>query len=150
MKVVIQRVLEASVAIDGIKTAEIKIGLLVFVGIEDQDTAEDISWLTTKIANLRIFSDDSGVMNVSVKDCNGEILVVSQFTLHADTKKGNRPSYIKASKPPIAIPLYEKFLSEMKAQLGREIKSGIFGADMKIALVNDGPVTIIIDSKNRN
>jgi len=150
MKVVIQRVLEASVSIDGIKTAEIKFGLLVFVGIEDADTTEDIVYITAKIANLRIFSDNNGVMNVSVKDCNGEILVVSQFTLHADTKKGNRPSYIKASKPPIAIPLYEKFLSEMKTQLDRVIKFGTFGADMKIALINDGPVTIIIDSKNRN
>ena len=149
MRVVIQRVLEASVTIDGFKTAEINSGLLILVGIEDADTAEDIIWLTSKIANLRIFADDNGVMNLSVKDCNGEILVVSQFTLHADTKKGNRPSYIKASKPPIAIPLYEEFLSQMRLQLGRKIQSGTFGADMKIALINDGPVTIIIDSKNR-
>ncbi len=150
MKVVIQRVLEASVTIDNIRTAEIGMGLLVFVGIEDADTTEDLNWLTSKIANLRIFSDESGVMNISVKDCGGEILVVSQFTLHADTKKGNRPSYIKASKPNIAIPLYEQFLAETVVQLGRDIQSGTFGADMKIALLNDGPVTIIIDSKNRN
>lgn len=149
MKVVIQRVLEASVAIDCKKTAAINTGLLVLVGIEDADTTEDITWLTSKIANLRIFADDNGVMNLSVKECNGEILVVSQFTLHADTKKGNRPSYIKASKPPIAIPLYQEFLFQMQVQLGRKIQSGTFGADMKIALINDGPVTIIIHSKNR-
>ncbi len=149
MKVVIQRVLEASVTIDGKKTAAIETGLLVLVGIEDADTTEDITWLTSKIANLRIFADEHGVMNFSVKEANGEILVVSQFTLHADTKKGNRPSYIKASKPPIAIPLYQEFLFQMQLQLGRKIQSGTFGADMKIELINNGPVTIIIDSKNR-
>ena len=149
MKAVIQRVSEASVTIDGVKTAEIGPGLLVLIGIEDADSDEDIIWLVSKIINLRIFSDENGVMNLSVKDIDGDIIVVSQFTLHAATKKGNRPSYIKASKPEIAIPLYEQFVSEMAIQLGKKIQTGIFGADMKVVLLNDGPVTIIIDSKNK-
>ena len=123
---------------------------MVLLGIEDADNSEDINWLTSKIANLRIFNDDQGVMNVSVKDAAGDIIVVSQFTLHASTKKGNRPSYLKASKPDIAIPRYEEFLKEMANALGKPIQSGEFGADMKVQLINDGPVTIIIDSKNRN
>ena len=149
MRAVIQRVSEASVTIEGVKTAEIGSGLLVLVGIEDADSNEDIVWLVSKIINLRIFGDQNGVMNLSVKDIGGEIIVVSQFTLHASTKKGNRPSYIKASKPEIAIPLYEQFVSEMAVQSGKKIQTGIFGADMKVALLNDGPVTIIIDSKNK-
>ncbi len=149
MRAVIQRVLEASVTIDGVKTAEIGSGLLVLVGIEDADSSEDIVWLASKITNLRIFGDENGIMNLSVKDIDGDIVVVSQFTLHAATKKGNRPSYIKASKPEIAIPLYAKFVSEMERQSGKKIQTGTFGADMKVALLNDGPVTIIIDSKNR-
>lgn len=149
MKVVIQRVSHASVTIDGNKVADIQKGLLILVGIEDADTAEDSSWLTSKIANLRIFADDNDVMNLSIKDIQGEMIVVSQFTLHALTKKGNRPSYIKASKPEIAIPLYESFVKQMKAELGKEIQTGEFGADMKVSLINDGPVTIIIDSKNK-
>lgn len=149
MKAVIQRVSEASVTIEGKKVADISKGLLVLVGIEDASTTEDICWLTSKIANLRIFGDENGVMNLSVKDINGEIIVVSQFTLHASTKKGNRPSYIKASKPEIAIPLYESFVKQMEADLGKKVQTGQFGADMKVALINDGPVTIIIDSKNK-
>lgn len=149
MKVVIQRVLEASVTIDGNQTAKIQKGLLVLVGIEEADNQEDSNWLTTKIANLRIFADENEVMNQSIKDCNGEMIVVSQFTLHALTKKGNRPSYIKAAKPDVAIPLYEAFVKQMEAELGKKIQTGQFGADMKVALVNDGPVTIIIDSKNK-
>lgn len=149
MRIVIQRVSEASVTISKEKVAEIDNGLLILVGIEDSDTDEDINWLVGKISNLRIFPDDNEVMNLSVKDVNGEIIVVSQFTLHASTKKGNRPSYIKASKPDFAIPMYEKFVADLEVELGKKIQTGQFGADMKVALVNDGPVTIIIDSKNK-
>ena len=149
MRVVIQRVSEASVSINSRIVAQINTGLLVLVGIEDADSDEDISWLTSKIANLRIFGDPEGVMNLSVKDVSGDIIVVSQFTLHAQTKKGNRPSYIKASKPQIAIPLYERFVAELQSQTGRFVQTGEFGADMKVRLLNDGPVTILIDSKNR-
>ena len=149
MKAVIQRVGRANVIIDGKVYSEIGIGLLVLLGIEDADTVEDIEWLSNKIINLRIFNDEDGVMNVSVKDKNGDILVVSQFTLHASTKKGNRPSYIKASKPEIAIPIYEKMISQLSNDLGKEIKTGIFAADMKVELLNDGPVTIVIDTKNK-
>jgi D-tyrosyl-tRNA(Tyr) deacylase len=149
MKMVIQRVSQASVTVEGEVTGEIKNGLLVFVGIEDADTEEDITWLAGKIINMRIFNDDNGVMNKSLMDISGELLLVSQFTLHASTKKGNRPSYSKASKPAIAIPLYEKLIMELEKQLDKKIQTGIFGADMKVRLLNDGPVTIIIDSKNR-
>lgn len=149
MRVVIQRVSEASVTIDHKINGQIKLGLLVLVGIEDADTAEDIQWLSNKIVNLRIFNDANGVMNCSVKEVDGEILLVSQFTLHASTKKGNRPSYIKAAKPDIAIPIYESFKSVLAGELGKPIQTGIFGADMKVALLNDGPVTILIDSKNK-
>lgn len=149
MKAVIQRVSEASVTIDGKVTAEIQKGLLVLIGIEDADGAEDIQWLTSKIANLRIFGDENDVMNLSVKDVDGAMIVVSQFTLHAQTKKGNRPSYIKASKPDVAIPLYEGFVRQMETELGKKIQTGEFGADMKVRLLNDGPVTIIIDTKNK-
>ena len=147
MRIVIQRVSEASVTISKEKVAEIDNGLLILIGIEDSDTNEDINWLVGKISNLRIFPDENEVMNLSVKDVNGEIIVVSQFTLHASTKKGNRPSYIKASKPDFAIPMYEKFVSHLEIELGKKIQTGQFGADMKVALVNDGPVTILIDSK---
>ncbi|WP_309609680.1 D-aminoacyl-tRNA deacylase [Flavobacterium sp.] len=149
MKVVIQRVLSSSVEIDSKTVAQIQKGLLVLVGIEDSDNQEDINWLTSKIINLRIFADENDVMNLSVKDIIGDIIVVSQFTLHASTKKGNRPSYIKASKPEIAIPLYESFVKQLEIELGKKIQTGVFGADMKVSLVNDGPVTIIIDSKNK-
>ncbi|AYN06203.1 D-aminoacyl-tRNA deacylase [Flavobacterium sp. 140616W15] len=149
MRVVLQRVSSASVVVDDNKVADIQNGLLVFVGIEDADTQEDIDWLAGKIIKIRIFNDENDVMNCSVQDINGEIIVVSQFTLHAGTKKGNRPSYIKASKPDIAIPLYENFVATLKKEFGSKIQTGIFGADMKISLLNDGPVTIIIDSKNR-
>jgi D-tyrosyl-tRNA(Tyr) deacylase len=149
MKAVIQRVSRASVTIDGKIHSQIGSGLLVLLGIEDADSLEDIEWLSGKIVNLRIFDDASGVMNESVKDKNGEILLVSQFTLHASTKKGNRPSYIKASKPEIAIPLYEKMIVQLSADLGKEIGTGSFGADMKVELMNEGPVTIVIDSKKR-
>ena len=149
MKVIIQRVSRASVTIEARIVAEIQEGLLILVGIEDLDNQEDINWLTSKIINLRIFNDENNVMNLSVKDINGEMIVVSQFTLHASTKKGNRPSYIKASKPEIAIPLYESFVSQLESELGKKIQTGIFGADMKVSLVNDGPVTIVIDSKNK-
>ena len=149
MKSVIQRVSSASVTIDSKIVADIQKGLLVLVGIEDADTQEDINWLCQKITNLRIFGDENDVMNLSVKDIDGEIIVVSQFTLHASTKKGNRPSYIKSSKPEIAIPIYENFVSQMEKELGKKVQTGIFGADMKVALLNDGPVTIIIDSKNK-
>jgi D-tyrosyl-tRNA(Tyr) deacylase len=149
LKVILQRVSSASVTIDSIIVANIQKGLLVLVGIEDADTQEDIHWLSQKIVNLRIFGDENDVMNLSVKDIQGEIIVVSQFTLHANTKKGNRPSYIKASKPEIAIPLYENFVQQIELELGKKIQTGKFGADMKVALENDGPVTIIIDSKNR-
>ncbi|HFG0578500.1 D-tyrosyl-tRNA(Tyr) deacylase [Flavobacterium psychrophilum] len=149
MKVVIQRVSQASVTIDSKIVAKIQKGLLVLVGIEDSDNQEDINWLSSKIINLRIFEDKNEVMNLSVKDINGEIIVVSQFTLQALTKKGNRPSYIKASKPEIAIPLYQSFVSQLETELGKKVQTGIFGADMKVSLINDGPVTIIIDSKNK-
>ena len=149
MKAVIQRVSSASVEINKNYVAKIDIGLLVLIGIEDADTQEDINWLTSKIANLRIFADESEVMNLSLKDIDGEMIVVSQFTLHALTKKGNRPSYIKASKPEIAIPLYESFVQQMEIELGKKVQTGQFGADMKVGLVNDGPVTIIIDTKNK-
>ena len=149
MKAVIQRVSSASVTIDNIISAEIQSGLLVFVGIEAADSQEDIQWLSGKIANLRIFADENEVMNKSVKDIDGEILIVSQFTLHASTKKGNRPSYIHAAKPEISIPLYEAFLKQVVIELGKPIQSGTFGADMKVALINDGPVTILIDTKNK-
>ena len=149
MRAVIQRVSAASVTVDGAVTGAIENGLLVLFGIEDADTNEDIEWLSTKIANLRIFNDENGVMNVSVKDSGGGILLVSQFTLHASTKKGNRPSYIKASKPGFAIPMYEKMIVQLENDLGKKIKTGIFGADMKVSLLNDGPVTIVIDTKNK-
>jgi D-tyrosyl-tRNA(Tyr) deacylase len=149
MKVVIQRVLEASVAIDSKIVAQIQKGLLVLLGIEDTDNQEDIKWLTSKIANLRIFEDHNNVMNLSLKDSNDDMIIVSQFTLHAATKKGNRPSYIKAAKPEIAIPLYESFITQMELELGKKVQTGKFGADMKVGLVNDGPVTIIIDTKNK-
>ena len=149
MKAVIQRVTRASVTIDGKTHSQIGDGLLVLLGIEDADTSEDIEWLSSKIVNLRIFNDDSGVMNVSVKDKNGDILVVSQFTLHASTKKGNRPSYSKASKHEIAIPIYEKMLKQLSIDLGKKVYSGIFAADMKVELLNDGPVTIVMDTKNK-
>ena len=149
MKAVIQRVSEASVTIDGKKVSEISKGLLVLVGIEDADSAEDIQWLSGKIINLRIFGDENDVMNLSVKDIDGDIIVVSQFTLQASTKKGNRPSYIKASKPEIAMPLYEKFVTQMEFDLQKKIQTGVFGTDMKVSLLNDGPVTIIIDTKNK-
>jgi len=149
MIAVIQRVSSASVTIDGIVKSSIASGLLILIGIEDADNNEDIDWLANTIVNLRIFNDDQGVMNISVKDQGGEIIVVSQFTLHASTKKGNRPSYLKASKPDVAIPLYEKFVAVLSSQLGKPVQTGEFGADMKVALVNDGPVTIIIDTKNK-
>ena len=149
MKVVIQRVSSASVTIDNKVVADIQKGLLVLVGIEDLDNPEDSNWLASKIVNLRIFGDENDVMNLSVKDIDGDIILVSQFTLHAATKKGNRPSYIKASKPEIAIPLYESFVLHLEKELGKKVPTGNFGADMKVGLVNDGPVTIIIDSKNR-
>jgi D-tyrosyl-tRNA(Tyr) deacylase len=149
MRAVIQRVKEASVMIGGIEKDCIQKGLLVLVGIEDADNLEDIAWLSGKITRLRIFSDQNGLMNLSVREVNGDILVVSQFTLHASTKKGNRPSFIKASRPDIAIPLYEAFLKQMSEDMGQTVKSGEFGADMKIRLENDGPVTIIMDTKNK-
>lgn len=149
MITVIQRVTEASVTIDNKVTASIASGLLVLAGIEDADTQEDIDWLAQKIVNLRIFNDEAGVMNISVKDNGGDIIVVSQFTLHASTKKGNRPSYLKASKPDIAIPIYENFVKVIAEQLGKPVQTGIFGADMKVRLLNDGPVTILIDTKNK-
>ncbi|QBN18704.1 D-aminoacyl-tRNA deacylase [Flavobacterium nackdongense] len=150
MKTVIQRVSSASVTVDATIVAEIQKGLLVLIGIEDADNQEDIVWLCQKIANLRIFGDENEVMNLSVKDVDGGVIVVSQFTLQASTKKGNRPSYIKAAKPEIAIPLYEQFAQRIEIELGKKVQTGIFGADMKVALVNDGPVTILIDSKFRN
>ena len=148
MRVVLQRVASASVTVEDKIVGEIQKGILVLVGIEDADTQEDIDWLVTKITQLRIFGDDNGVMNLSVEEVNGDVLVVSQFTLHAATKKGNRPSYIKAARPEIAIPIYEKFVNTLENKLGKKVPTGIFGADMKVALLNDGPVTIIIDSKN--
>lgn len=149
MKAVIQRVSHASVTINGIKKSEIKTGLLVLLGIEDADTNEDIEWLSGKIANLRIFADENQIMNLSVKDISGDIILVSQFTLHASTKKGNRPSYIKAAKPDIAIPIYRSMIQQLEKDIEKPIQTGEFGADMKVELLNDGPVTIIIDTKNR-
>ncbi len=150
MKVVIQRVAHASVVVEQKKVADIGQGLLVLVGIEEADTQEDIDWLAGKIINLRIFSDAQHLMNLSVKDVNGDIIVVSQFTLHASTKKGNRPSYIKAAKPEISIPAYQNFVLALESLLGKKVQTGIFAADMKVSLLNDGPVTIIIDSKNKD
>lgn len=149
MKAVIQRVSEASVTIEGIKAADIQKGLLVLAGFEDADTQEDLDWMTSKIANLRVFDDENHVMNLSLKDIGGEMIIVSQFTLQASTKKGNRPSYLKAAKSEIAIPLYESFVQQMETELNRKVQTGKFGADMKVMLLNDGPVTIIIDSKNK-
>ncbi|TRZ78230.1 MAG: D-tyrosyl-tRNA(Tyr) deacylase [Chitinophagaceae bacterium] len=149
MRVVIQRTKEASVTVEGNVTGAIQKGLLVFVGIENADSAEDIEWLAGKIVNMRIFDDAEGVMNLSLKEVDGDLLLVSQFTLHASTKKGNRPSYIAAAKPDIAIPLYEAFIQQLQLELGKPIGTGIFGADMKVQLLNDGPVTILVDSKNR-
>ena len=149
MKIVLQRVSSASVTIDNKVVADIQKGLLVLVGIEDADNQEDIDWLVNKITNIRIFGDENDIMNLSVKDIDGDIIVVSQFTLHAATKKGNRPSYIKASKPEVAIPLYENFVLQLEKELGKKVQTGIFGADMKVLLLNDGPVTIVIDSKNK-
>jgi D-tyrosyl-tRNA(Tyr) deacylase len=149
MKTVIQRVLSASVTIDGAVKSEIRKGLLVFVGIEDADTREDVEWLAKKTVHLRIFDDEAGVMNRSVIDAEGDILVVSQFTLHASTRKGNRPSWIRASGPEVAIPVYESFCEEISRLTGRRVQTGTFGADMKVQLINDGPVTIVIDTKNK-
>lgn len=149
MRTVIQRVQHASVTIDGKLKSSIGTGMLLLIGIEDKDTAQDIDWLTRKIVNLRIFDDENGVMNRSILDTQGDILVVSQFTLHASTKKGNRPSYIKASKPDVAIPMYESFCEELSIQLGKPVFTGEFGADMKVELLNDGPVTILMDTQNK-
>jgi D-tyrosyl-tRNA(Tyr) deacylase len=149
LKIVLQRVSSASVTIEKKTVADIQKGLLILIGIEDADTQEDIDWLVAKITKIRIFEDENQVMNLSVKDIGGEIITVSQFTLHANTKKGNRPSYIKAAKPDVAIPLYESFVQHLEKELGKKIQTGVFGADMKVSLLNDGPVTIIIDSKNR-
>jgi D-tyrosyl-tRNA(Tyr) deacylase len=149
MKVVLQRVSQASVTVDSKIVADIQKGLLVLVGIEDADTQEDIDWLVGKIIKMRIFGDENDVMNCSVQDIDGDIVVVSQFTLHASTKKGNRPSYIKASKPEFAIPMYENFVKSLEKEFNKKIQTGIFGADMKVSLLNDGPVTILIDSKNK-
>lgn len=149
MKVVIQRVSKASVTIDGVKVADISKGVLILLGIVNNDNQDDINWLSNKIANLRIFGDEHGVMNKSLLDISGEAIVVSQFTLQASTKKGNRPSYIQAAKPDVAIPLYETFVNQLEVDLGKKVQTGQFGADMKVEILNDGPVTIIIDSKNK-
>jgi D-aminoacyl-tRNA deacylase len=149
MRAVIQRVSKASVKVYDNITGQIEKGLLVLLGIEDADTKEDIEWLSTKICNLRIFDDEQGVMNLSVKELSGSVLLVSQFTLHASTKKGNRPSYIRASKPGFAVPMYEQMLAQLETDLGKKVEAGIFGADMKVELLNDGPVTIVIDTKNK-
>ena len=149
MRVVIQRVSEASVTINGKEHAKIGKGLLVLVGIEDADGQDDIAWISNKMVQLRVFDDENWVPNISVKDVDGEILLISQFTLHASTKKGNRPSYIRAAKPDIAVPMYAKLIEQIAKDLGRPIATGVFGADMKVALINDGPITITIDSKNR-
>jgi D-tyrosyl-tRNA(Tyr) deacylase len=149
MKVVLQRVTSASVIVEDKIVGEIQKGIVVLVGIEDADSQEDIDWLCQKITNLRIFGDENDVMNLSVAAIDGEIIVVSQFTLHALTQKGNRPSYIKAAKPEIAIPLYENFVQQLEKKLGKKVQTGVFGADMKVSLLNDGPVTIVIDSKNK-
>ena len=149
MRVIVQRVSSASVEVGGAIVGSIDKGMMVLVGIEDADTVEDVQWLSSKLTQLRIFNDEAGVMNVSIKDSNGQILLVSQFTLHASTKKGNRPSYIKAARPEMAIPLYERFKEQLEMDLGRSIAAGIFGADMQVSLINDGPVTIFIDTKNK-
>ena len=149
MRVVIQRVSEASVAVNGNKISSIKKGLLILVGVEDADSVEDIDFLVKKIVQLRIFDDENGVMNLSVKDVEGDVIVVSQFTLHASTKKGNRPSYIRAAKPNVSIPMYERFISEIETALNKKVGTGEFGAMMDVSLINDGPVTIIIDSKEK-
>jgi D-tyrosyl-tRNA(Tyr) deacylase len=149
MRALIQRVRESSITIEGSMHASIQKGLLVFIGIEDRDNQEDIAWLAAKIVRLRIFNDEQGIMNLSISDIGGEIMVVSQFTLHASTIKGNRPSYFRASKPESAIPLYNDFVRKLKMELNHEIKTGIFGADMKVSLINDGPVTLFIDTKNK-
>jgi D-aminoacyl-tRNA deacylase len=149
MRAVIQRVTRASVTIEGKIQGQIDNGVLVLIGIEDADTQDDIEWLSNKIVNLRIFNDENAVMNTSVKDVKGDILLISQFTLHGSTKKGNRPSYIRASKPEVAIPIYEKMIRQLSVDLGKKIQTGIFGANMKVELVNDGPVTIVIDSKRK-
>ena len=149
MRTVLQRVKKASVTVEGKVISEIDHGFLVLLGIEDEDTQEDIDWLCRKITRLRVFSDENDAMNLSVKDVNGDILVVSQFTLHASTKKGNRPSFIKAAKPEVAVPLYEKFTEQLEKELDKEVITGVFGAMMDVALINDGPVTINIDSKNK-
>lgn len=150
MRTVIQRVTKASVTIEGNKVASIATGLLVLLSVIDEDNQDDINWLSNKIANLRIFNDENGVMNKSVSEVDGDAIVVSQFTLHANTKKGNRPSYIKAAKPDVAIPLYEAFVAQLEMDLGKTVQTGEFGADMKVELLNDGPVTIIIDTKNKD
>ena len=150
MRLVIQRVTQANVVVEGAVVGAIQHGLMILVGIEDADTLEDIAWLAGKATNLRIFDDAEGVMNLSVKDIEGDILLISQFTLHASTKKGNRPSYINASKPPIAMPLYESMIQALEKEMGKPIQTGIFGADMKVSLLNNGPVTIIMDSKNKD
>lgn len=149
MRVVLQRVSKASVAVDGKQISAIRKGLLILVGIEDLDTQEDIDWLSHKIVNLRIFDDDQGVMNDSLLEIMGDVIVVSQFTLHAAIKKGNRPSYIKAARPEVAVPLYENFIASIESKLGKKVGKGIFGADMKVELLNDGPVTILMDTKNK-
>jgi D-aminoacyl-tRNA deacylase len=149
VRAVIQRVSEAFVAIDGKIHSQIEKGLLILFGVEENENTEDISWLAQKICNLRIFNDEAGVMNLSVKDVEGEILIVSQFTLFASTKKGNRPSYIRSAKTNVAIPIYESFIESISQEIGKTVKSGVFGADMKVTLINDGPVTILIDSKNK-
>lgn len=149
MRVVIQRVSSASVTANGTESGSIQKGLLVLMGVEDADTEDDVAWLSGKIVQMRIFDDAEGVMNLSLKDIGGEILLISQFTLHASTRKGNRPSYIRAAKPPVAIPLYESMIQSLEKELGRGIRTGVFGADMKVSLVNDGPVTILIDSRQR-
>ena len=150
MRLVLQRVTEASVKVDGLIVGAINNGLMILVGIEDADTQDDIEWLAGKASNLRIFDDADGVMNLSVKEVHGDILLISQFTLHASTKKGNRPSYINASKPPVAIPLYEAMIQQLEKEMGKPIQTGQFGADMKVSLINNGPVTIILDSKNKD
>ena len=149
MRVVIQRVSKASVTINGEIKSEINQGLLILLGIENEDAQEDIDWLCGKIARLRIFGDENGAMNLSIKDIEGDIIVVSQFTLHASTKKGNRPSFIKAASPDFAVPMYKKFVSQLENELGKKIQTGEFGADMKVTLINDGPVTLCVDSKKR-
>ena len=150
MRLILQRVTEASVKVDGLIVGAINNGLMILVGIEDADTQDDIEWLAGKASNLRIFDDADGVMNLSVKEVHGDILLISQFTLHASTKKGNRPSYMHASKPPVAIPLYEAMIQQLEKEMGKSIQTGQFGADMNVSLINNGPVTIILDSKNKD